>query len=375
MNRGKTVKMVKRPMKPTHPARVNHKQVPLQQSQLVVERIPMRRLRDIMELKSEVKENIFRKAYEYAQLYNPNLKEMRYPDSQILFEIRDNKIKQVVMRFPRNTFEARSRTVRDFIDKIVKHPGFQINGNFIINLHDKSDGQPNVNELVFSKNRGTNKGLVPDIYAMENYRNVVDIEDIQSFESKIKKGIFIGATTGSTDINQNERLQMCRYIHHLKQNGFECFFESYINTICQINQDELRRHMPYYEQFVKRENMSVQEQRRYRYCINIDGNTTSWDRMIWVFQGNNILLKKKSDNENWYYSLMEKGKQYVEFEDGEDLNLKIEVLNRMFERNPEKISELIRTQKEFVEDYLNPLGHITYTCALFQYISEKFNNL
>ncbi len=146
-----------------------------QNQNVVIARIPMRRLRDIRELKSEVKENIFRKAFEYSQFYNPNLREMRYPDSQILFQIRNNQIKQIITRFPRDTFTARSNTVRNYIDKIVKNPGFTINGDFIINLHDKSDVQPNVNELVFSKNGVTNKGLVPDIYAMENYRDVVDI--------------------------------------------------------------------------------------------------------------------------------------------------------------------------------------------------------
>lgn len=331
-------------------------------------------LRDIYTLSPRVLIQIQKRAFEEAQLYNPNRRDFRYPDSQILFEIRHNKIQKLITHIPKDKFQSRLHITSDFIQRVVNQSNYKINGNFIINLHDKSDLHPNVNEIVFTKHQNTQKPVIPDIYAMESYKRVGDIPDGIPFHQKKGKGIFIGVTTGDLNPLANERLQLCNYSHFLKQTGKECFFDFYINHLAQIPEEKIAQAYPHYKQFIKGD-LSVQDQRQYKYIINVDGNTTSWDRLVWVYQGNNILVKKRSENVGWYYPLMEKGKHYVEFENGPDLNLKIEVMNRMWERNPSRLEELMKTQREFLQNYLCPLAHLTYTCMLFHEISKKYKEI
>jgi hypothetical protein len=329
---------------------------------------------DIYTLPSRVLMQIQKRAFEEAQFYNPNRRDFRYPDSQILFEIRNNVIQKQITHIPKDKFRSRLDITIDFIQRVVKQTNYKINGNFIINLHDKSDQHPNVNEIVFTKHQNTQKSIIPDIYAMESYKRVSDIPDPIPFSQKKGKGIFIGVTTGNTNPRLNDRLKLCNYAYQLKHQGQECFMDIFINHIAQIPEEEISKVFPHYQQFMKSD-LSIQDQRQYRYIINVDGNTTSWDRLVWVYQGNNILIKQKSENMGWYYPFMEMGKHYVEYTSPADLHLKIEVMERMWQRNPNRLHELMKTQREFLQNYLSPLAHLTYTCMLFHEISKKYREL
>ena len=331
-------------------------------------------IRDIYTLPTRVLIQIQKRAIEEAQFYDPNRRDFRYPDSQILFEIRNNILQKKITHIPKDKFKSRLDITTTFIEKVIKQSNYKINGNFIINLHDKSDINPKVNEIVFTKNQNTPKAVIPDIYAMEGYKRVGDIPDPLPFHQKKGKGIFIGVTTGNTNPLLNDRLQLCNYAHQLKQQGQECFMDIYINHIAQIPEEEIRKVYPHYQQFMKPD-LSIQDQRQYRYIINVDGNTSSWDRLVWVYQGNNILIKQKSENIGWYYPFMEMGKHYVEYTNPVDLHLKIEVMERMWKRNPNRLDELMKTQREFLQNYLSPLAHLTYTCMLFHEISKKYKDI
>ncbi len=331
-------------------------------------------LRDIHSLPVRVLMAIQKRAVEEAQFYNPNRRDIRYPDSQVLFEIHNNQIVKTISYIPKDKFQSRLQITSQFIQQVVQQTNYKINGNFIINLHDKSDLHPNVNEIVFTKNIQTQKAIIPDIYAMEAYKRVGDIPDSIPFGQKKNKGIFIGVTTGDTHPLKNERLQLCNYSHFLKQKGEECLMDVFINHIAQIPEEQIQQFYPHYKQFIKGD-LSIQDQRQYRYIINIDGNTSSWDRLVWVYQGNNIFVKKKSDNISWFYPLMIKGDHYVEFENGQELNLKIEVMNRMWEKNPSRLETLMKTQREFAQNYLSFFAHLTYTSMLFAEISKKYKEL
>ena len=330
-----------------------------------------KKLEDVNEMNEIIKENIRECARRESQYYNPNKIEFRYPSCQVLFKIRENRLIEIRHTIEDVHLRERIDDIRNYIEKMLMDSTYRIHGDFMFNLHDKSDYHHDTNEIVFSKNKNTEKTLMIDLYAMQNYIHVRDVKDEKTFKNKIKKGIFIGASTGNMEIMKNDRLQFCDYSY---RNRLTSNFECYMNIICQIKESDLERELPNYIYFYKPNNMSIPEQRNYRYIINIDGNTTCWDRLIWIYQGESILLKKKSDNINWYYSLMEKGNHYVEFDNCEELELKINVLNRLYDKNPDKINKIIENQKNFVYSYLTPKAHLLYMCYLFQYISEKFIN-
>ncbi len=106
--------------------------------------------------------------------------------------------------------------------------------------------------------------------------------------------------------------------------------------------------------------------------MDIDGNTCSWDRIVWIMKSNCICLKKKSDNMNWYYPLLVKDLHYYEFNTPEELNDLIKKLNRMSKKNRLKIRKNIKESKNFVSNYLGISSHLHYFGQLLHYISEKF---
>lgn len=225
-----------------------------------------------------------------------------------------------------------------------------------------------MNEIVFSKNKNTQKSLMPDCYAMTGYNNIPDIPDSKPFIQKKKTGYFIGTSTGSINPKMNERLQYSDYSHK-----HPCNFKCEINHICQIPEEKIKNEYPLYNNFVKNHRRSIDEQRdEYRYIIDIDGNTCSWDRMVWIMKSNCICLKKKSDNINWYYPLLEKNLHYVEFDSPEELKQTIHDLNQVFKKNPQKIRNMIQQSKKFVSTYLSKSSHLTYYGYLLHYISEKY---
>lgn len=50
---------------------------------------------------------------------------------------------------------------------------------------------------------------------------------------------------------------------------------------------------------------------RYRYLIDVDGNSSSWSRLRWLLRSGSLVLKQTSDFVQWYYRWLEPGRHYV----------------------------------------------------------------
>jgi hypothetical protein len=316
---------------------------------------------------NDVRDEKIRKiAKEESIYFNPNLVGLLNKRYQILVRIRNNKIIQIESETNDN-INIRYERLINFINIVINDSRFRIHGDFIFNIADHAEGS-DINEIVFSKNKYTQKSLMPDSYAMGNYNNLPDIPDTKPFFKKNKTGYFIGTSTGDSNPELNDRLFYSNYSHH-HQTNFRCD----INHICQIPIENIKKVYPSYEKFVMNQRKSIGEQRHnYRYIIDIDGNTCSWDRIVWIMKSNCICLKKKSDNINWYYPLFEKNLHYIEFNSPEELQRSIHNLNHLAKKNPQKIRNMIQKSKEFVSTYLSKSAHLTYFGYLLHYISEKY---
>ncbi len=296
--------------------------------------------------------------------FNPNQIEILNERYQVFVRIRNNQIIEVKSNSKEN---IRQERLMNFINLVLNDTRFRIHGDFLFNLSDHADGN-DMNEIVFSKNKQTKKSLMPDCYAMTNYNSLPDIPDSKPFFKKNITGYFIGTSTGNYNPQMNDRLFYSNYSHQHSKN-----FKCEINHICQIPIEEVKQSYPSYEKFVKNQRISILEQRdKYRYIIDIDGNTCSWDRIVWIMKSNCVCLKKKSDNINWYYPLFEKNIHYVEFNSPEELTRSINDLNRVAKNNPQRIRNMIKRSKEFVSTYLDISAHLSYFGYLLHYISEKY---
>ena len=96
--------------------------------------------------------------------------------------------------------------------------------------------------------------------------------------------------------------------------------------------------------------MSVGEQLRYRYLIDVDGNSCTYSRFYWILRSRSVPLKVASSNIQWYYRGLKPGIHYVPVEDDlSDLADQIAWL-RAHDDEAKKIG-LISCQ--FAQDFLN----------------------
>lgn len=301
---------------------------------------------------NNVYENICRRALNESKKKIVN--NLANSDDIIEITIIDN-IVTLTKETNNNLFKSRQTQVLQFINESCKLLDKCINITINIGLHDTYHS--NLGIMIFAGNKNTENIFIPDTYAMNNYNNILQ-KDTICFENKKNKAIFIGSSTGDSNPKYNERLNLCnKYINSTQIN-------CYIHNFCQINMDLLKNEYPNYQLFSSN-GISIKEQLEYKYIINIDGNTTSWDRIPWIFNSNSLCLKKKSNQISWYYDFMLKDEHYIEFDD----DSLIETIINTIPIN--ECQRIIKNANQFVNDYLKNTSHKIYMAKLLYYLSIK----
>jgi hypothetical protein len=251
-------------------------------------------------------------------------------------------------------FIDRQTKTFEFIKSLSLHPKINIKIN--VGLHDSYS--KNLGIMVYSLNKNIDKEniLIPDYYSMCNYDGKLNRNDNIVLDKKANKAIFIGASTGSYNPNENERLQLCN--KYVNSYNIKC----YINNFCQIDNEKIKNVFPNYMLF-KSNNMSIQEQLNYKYIINVDGNTCAWDRLPWILNSNSLCLKKTSNIQCWYYDFLVKNEHFVEFDNDEEVE---EIINTITLDNCKRITS---NANNFCHDYLRKVCHQTYMSELLYYIT------
>jgi hypothetical protein len=248
-------------------------------------------------------------------------------------------------------------------EKIV--PKLSIKNNFIINinLHDICT---DTGTLTFGNNTDNKSVLIPDIYQMYNYKDtIIDYNEELDFKNKINKIIFGGSTTGSIDIEKNERINTCIWgnINNWakKNTNFK------LTNIVQITNDQLSfytRKNNINIESITGNNISINKQLKYKYILSIDGNTWAWDRPIWIMQSNSLFLKYESCNVGWYYNFLKEDIHYISVNTDN-----MEKKYNFFENNTNQALEIINNSKKFVKDYCSEEAWIFYFKSLLEEIS------
>jgi hypothetical protein len=281
------------------------------------------------------------------------IKDTKYilQDCRLSISIVNNIITAIEMSLS-PTLLIRYNPVIHFIRNIVKDSIPKITTNLCIELNDDT------NEYIplFCFSSGLSEHiLIPDLYAMMNYSNRLSFKDNISYENKYKKAIFIGSSTGSLIVELNERLHMCN--KYRNNPNIHCF----INNLCQVSEENTKEIYPNYNDFITT-SMTIENQCKYRYIINIDGNTTAWDRVPWILNSNSVLLMKNSKNKCWYTDFLIPNIHYIPFDNDTDLEAIVS--------SDEDRTDIIRNANQFVKDYLTHDKHIFYMKCLLQSISD-----
>jgi hypothetical protein len=112
-------------------------------------------------------------------------------------------------------------------------------------------------------------------------------------------------------------------------------------------------------------------QLNYKYILDVDGYSNTWDATVWKLYSGSVLLKTKSIWKQWYYDDLKEWIHYVPIEnDFSDLNDKIQWCIE----NNDKCYEITLNAKKLVVDKLNWEKVKLDTINIYQkYVNECFN--
>jgi hypothetical protein len=231
----------------------------------------------------------------------------------------------------------------------------------LINQHMNTTKWPH-SVLGFSKDKNDlHNALLPDLYAMQNYKGMLDdnVADNLPTLKKMNKMLFIGTSSGLTNIEVNPRLRLCRFAKNRD------WIEAYISSVVHFEPAQV-------EQFkdLMHDPISVVNQQTYRHILVVDGHTACWDRLAWVMASRCVCWKMESDDECWYYPFLKPWVHYIPF--SIDNLEEFEATWNRVKDDRELQMRIVSNANTFVEEFLTPHAHALYTRTLLDEIANKY---
>lgn len=169
------------------------------------------------------------------------------------------------------------------------------NFRVLINMDDDvpvdSEGAPS---LCFSRRPGQrNNILVPDphVFNLSHVCSTIPEFD-KPTSTKRPEAVFAGSDTGLyKDEYNNQRISFCKKYAGSDLGKFK--ITQFVETDCA----------PTTKQLIGGQFIPIEEQLQYRYIVNINGNTTAWDRLLWAMSSNSVCIwvKPEVPQMSWYY--------------------------------------------------------------------------
>jgi len=227
-----------------------------------------------------------------------------------------------------------------------------------ISLHDYVGPQMNTSEwphsiLSFSTSNDPHNLLIPDLYAMQDYKGALERKDTVPMKDKVNKLLFIGVSSGKATLEENRRVALCKFAKG------KDWIEAYLSGIVNFSP----RASTYLQKFLHAP-MTQEEQYGYRHIMVIDGNTACWDRLPWVLASQCVCWKEESTHECWYYEFLKPWVHYVPF-----TRETLEDTWRIVKNDLALQERVVRAANAFVEDFLRRDRHVLYMQTLMSQIT------
>ena len=176
------------------------------------------------------------------------------------------------------------------------------NTKFILNMYE---GVYTDKTQRFAYTAKLNSGhiLIPDAHSQETRNKLLAVKNRDiPFAAKIKQAIFAGSDTGARRKDGWTMRSLVSYFYrHSKK------VRAGIST---LDADAVKRFDGSISLLdVSGPPLTIHEQLQSQVILNIDGNSTSWERLLWVMASNSLcVFVKPFDGEemySWYYPLLE----------------------------------------------------------------------
>ena len=290
-------------------------------------------------------------------------KKFKFGDDRLpWFEIENNKVVDNGNHQGHDNADRMGFFCHHLTQHVLSHlPTANTKTRYSIELHDSNSYLDNSYDysgcMVWAKNK-KDKGvvLIPDPYQLSNYGGTL-VKDT-SVKTTDKIG-FYGSTTGSRNPVKNERIQTALWsLDH--RDIIDC----YITNIVQMSRDTFTsigdKHERIMHPFIRLDDML-----QYKYLLDINGNTTSWNRVPQILNSKSVLFKLKGTDMSWYYPLLHDGTHFVAV-NHHNMRSKLAYCRN----NPKEMDFIIANANRFVTSFLKPNHANFYLVSLLEEIQH-----
>ena len=311
--------------------------------------------KDLSKYEAGIKEKMLNEAFQGKRINQLALVRFTIKDRHLSFSLDERNL---------NSFRFKQVLASmQLLNQEVELP----NVDFIVSLEDALDencGMPLCPCFVFAKKETQDSlVLIPDFKALAGYHSLRDVIEKGnrkfSWKSKKAKGFWRGTSTGG----------------HLTKTNWESFMRARLVLLSLKYPKEIDARFNHVRQcdpdiplIMKKKGMvskSIKktDHLKYKYLVDIDGNSCTYERCFWILLSNSLLLKQESQNIQWYYGAIQPNKHYLAIkEDLSDLLQKISWAQE-HDEEAQKISE---RATEFVYDHLSSEDTLLYMYLLLK---------
>lgn len=291
-------------------------------------------------------------------------------DGMVRYKILNGHISIVDSEKIHPHFAGRPYVILEALQKVVNRyelPDLDI----VVCMHDawNIDENQNIPILVFAKNKKFSKQiLIPDWEALLGHDWGLDFvnasKKIFPWRMKLETSFWRGATTGGNYQNDSwKESARCKLV--LSSLKYPELIDARFTLLVQ-GAEQIQKMKLLVGNCVTPLNSL-----KYKYLIDVDGNSCAYGRCYWTLLSNSVVLKQTSDNIQWYYGAISPYLHYIPVaNDLHDLISQIKWAKNNDE-NCQKISEF---STEFVLNELNEEKiHLYLYAVLMKYADlQKF---
>ncbi len=237
--------------------------------------------------------------------------------------------------------------------------------DFVVSLEDGFEGNPHLGPcFVFAKREDIDSLiLVPDIKALAGYGKlremIPEANQKLSWDKKVAKTFWRGSTTGGhSTLATWDQLARAKLVLLSLDHPEE--IDARFTNVAQCD-PEIPHLMK--EKGMVSGSVSRPDHLKYKYLVDVDGNSCSYERYFWLLLSNSLVIKQVTPNIQWYYGGLEPYKHYLPVKaDLSDLMEKIEWARE----HDEEARLMAERATEFVRDNLSPEDTLLYLYLLLK---------
>jgi hypothetical protein len=257
----------------------------------------------------------------------------------------------------------RIRFFLHFLEKSLELLDENLNFEIIANLSEGIEDNLSTKRLCYAQKKGLNQIMIPDAHNFVTFEKILTLGSIDiEFNKKYDKAIFVGSDTGKIKNNFTQRALFCK-----KSLANEKITANLTGEV----RDEIKSSVTDFDKIYLNNFTSIQEQLKYKIIINIDGNSTSWERPLWAMASNSICVYiepiHEYEFESWHYPLIELF--------GIIPKISIDNFDCFLENNfNENFWQILNhNQKIYANTVANIQNQMIYMANLISFYNQKYN--